>query len=174
MMARHIPVVLRLAPSSKYGRGEEASDHEVIFRNRGPAQNDLDQDYLRVILPAGVVSDDGSDLIQVNRHDPQSVLGFDAPRDCLVALPGDSFFANLMRALAAQWAVVGLMSAFALFPSVTGNAGVTLLGTMTLYFLWKWTRICPGRYAGLQRKPHCPSNLGSFLHLLSRTFSVSA
>jgi hypothetical protein len=128
------PIVLRLAESSKYGRGPEASEHEVILRNRGPAQSDLDQDYLRVVLPAGVVSDDGTVIIQVNRHDPQSTLGFDAPRDCLVAQPGDSFFANLMRALAAQWALVGLMSAAALLLSITGNVGVTLLGTMTIYF----------------------------------------
>ena len=108
------PIVLQLAESSNFGRGPEANEHEVILRNRGPAQNDLDQDYLHLRLPAAAINDDGSTLIQLNRRDAQSILAFDKPRDCLVALPGDSFAANLFRGFAVQLAIVGLMSAAAL------------------------------------------------------------
>lgn len=129
------PRVLEVAPGSPYGRvraDQTAVTGQVVLRHRDDQRDDLDQDYLRLHLPADCIAPDGSATVQLVRLEARAALS--VRRDAaLLAVPGGGFTANLLRAGLVLLAAAGTLAAWTLLCACVANLAVAVLGGMTLF-----------------------------------------
>lgn len=131
------PTVLALDPASPYGHGggDMVGDGgSVQLRSRDESHQDLSQDYCRLRLPGACISPSGDSWIQVVRLEGRAGFSIDQTGTVLAAVPGGNFLVNLVRGSCVLLAQAGLLTAFALLIACVSNLGVTLLGSMTLFF----------------------------------------
>lgn len=135
--AEVVPRVLRIDPASPYGHtrdGMPVAEGQVVLRDRDDTRNDLAQDYLRLRVPREAISADGGVIIQLTRLEARVALVAHRDTGALLAIPGGSFFANLVRGGLVLLAIAGLLTAFTLIIAAITNLGVAALGGLTLYF----------------------------------------
>lgn len=127
--------VLELDPASPYGaqRGAGAVPRgQAVVRDRDAGRSDLSTDYLRLRLPASCVVDGGCSIV-LTRLEARAAVVADRQTSCLVAVPGTSFFGNLLRGSLMQLAGAGLLIAWSLLLACVASLGVALLGGITLF-----------------------------------------
>jgi ABC-type transport system involved in multi-copper enzyme maturation permease subunit len=131
------PQLLLVDSASPYGRtrGDQpvAPGHAVV-RDRDQSRIDLAADYLRLRLPASCIGVDGGATIQLVRLESRAALLVQRGTSLRVAVPGGSFFANLVRAGLVLLAGASLLASWTLVCAVIANVGVTTLGGLTLFF----------------------------------------
>ncbi len=131
------PQLLAVDPASPYGRtrGDQpvAPGHAVV-RDRDQSRSDLASDYLRLRLPGDCIGADGGAIIQLVRLESRAALLVQRGSSVKVAVPGGSFFANLVRAGLVMLAGASLLASWTLVCAVIANIGVTTLGGLTLFF----------------------------------------
>jgi hypothetical protein len=106
----------------------------VVLRSRDEARQDLAQDYVRVAIPARAVGAGGSCRIRMTRLDPRTAITVHRADSAKVMIASGSFAANLARGGLIVAAMAGVLGAMALLCATVSNLGVSLLGTLTLYF----------------------------------------
>ncbi len=130
--------LLSLHPNgSPYGQATDATGTapgQLVLLHRDPSRADFGQDFAHLLLPASAVAPDGTCVVQVTRlqSDVQIVMTKEAT--LLVAQPGGSFIANLLRAGLVVMGIAALLAAWTLLVASLSNLGVTLLAGLTLYF----------------------------------------
>lgn len=131
------PRILRLDPASPYGHtrdGMPVGEGQVVLRDRDDTRSDLAQDYLRLRVPREAISADGGVMIQLTRLEARVAVVAQRDSGALLAIPGGSFLANLVRGGLVLLAIAALLTAFTLVIAAITNLGVAALGGLTLYF----------------------------------------
>jgi hypothetical protein len=131
------PQQLAVDLSSPYGRtrgDEPVRPGYAVVRDRDQSRVDLATDYLRLRLPGACIGQDGGATIQLVRLESRAALLVQHGTSLLVAVPGGSFFANLVRAGLVMLAGASLLASWTLVCAVIANIGVTALGGLTLFF----------------------------------------
>jgi hypothetical protein len=110
-----------------------AVEGQVVLRHRDDQRDDLSQDYLRLRLPAACIAPDGSATIQLVRLESRAALTVQRRNSVLLAVPGGSFAANLLRAGLVLLAAAGTLAAWTLLCACVANLAVAVLGGLTLF-----------------------------------------
>ncbi len=129
--------VLPLDVASPYGRGaddSQAGDGQVMLRHRDTTRTDYNQDWMRLKLPAELIASDGSTTIELTRLENRATVTVSKADSLVVAQPGGSLFANLVRGGLVLLASAAMLCAFTLLLGVVSKLGVVLLGGLTLFF----------------------------------------
>ncbi|NRA39164.1 MAG: hypothetical protein HRU15_13550 [Planctomycetes bacterium] len=131
----HLP----LSEDSPYGAFYQdgnavASQNIIMMRHKNSRENDLNQDYMRFILPRAYISSADSCDIQIIRKDGLASLSFHKDTACLLASYGGSFDGNMQFAGFIVLAQVGYLNAVAILCACFTSVGVTLLAGLSAFF----------------------------------------
>lgn len=162
------PRILALEADSPYGHsrdGMPVGDGQIVLRDRDDTRDDLAQDYLRLRVPREAISADGSLVIQLTRLEARSAVVAARDNGALLAVPGGSFAANLVRGGLVLLAIAGLLCAFTLVIATITNLGVATLGGLTLYFAGSAT-------AAMQEVAASQETSTAFRRIISLTLDV--
>jgi hypothetical protein len=128
--------VLDVSAHSPYGRStadRHITPGTALVRDRDETRVDLDQDYLRLDLPASYVDAQGGLTVQLTRLESRAILIVSPQTSMRLGCSGGGIFLNLIRGGLVMLAGAGLLAAWTLVCATLANLGVTTLGGLTLY-----------------------------------------
>jgi hypothetical protein len=127
---------LQVSPDSPYGQsfddGRPVALGEALLTDRASTRDDLEEDYLRLQLPAALMAP--SLVVQVLRLEEQATVSLDRAGSALISRPAGGFLLNVFNATLVITAQAGMLAAVAALVACVSNLGVTLLAGLTVFF----------------------------------------